>query len=264
MKRWYAGTLTLSVALAFSALMLERHSDVAAASTPTDSSQMAGNVTKARVLAEAGRGDNWLVNGGNFESQHFSPLKSITDQNIGRLGLAWAIPIDSHMGLSMEPIVVDGVIYIGTPFDVVYAIDGVTGKVRWQFDPHIRINGPWRNSYEGRKNRGVAVWNGKVYVGTGDCRVVAIDAATGKKVWDTPVCDADQTGNFRRGPLEIKTMAGAAPLLIDVLAVARRRGRKDKPVQPRRLIAIHIQDTRGRIDSRAAPLAAPVRAWQDD
>ena len=43
-------------------------------------------------------------------------------------------------------------------------------------------------------NRGVAVWNGKVYVGTGDCRVVAIDAATGKKVWDTPVCDADQTG----------------------------------------------------------------------
>ena len=70
----------------------------------------------------------------------------------------------------------------------------LTGKVRWRFDPHIRINGPWRNSYEGRKNRGVAVWNGRVYVGTGDCRVVAIDAATGGKVWDTRVCDADQTG----------------------------------------------------------------------
>ena len=54
--------------------------------------------------------------------------------------------------------------------------------------------GPWRNSYEGRKIRGVAVWNGKVYVGTGDCRIVAINAATGSKVWDTPVCDADQTG----------------------------------------------------------------------
>ena len=68
-----------------------------------------GNVTQARVLADAGRGDNWLVNGGNFESQHFSPLKSITDQNIGRLGLAWAVDVPSPMGLSAEPIVVDGV-----------------------------------------------------------------------------------------------------------------------------------------------------------
>ena len=153
-----------------------------------------GNVTQARVLADTSGGSNWLVNGGNFESQHFSPLKSINAQNISRLGLAWAIPIDTHMGLSTEPIVVDGVIYLGLPLDVVEAIDGVTGKILWRFDPHIRINGPWRNSYEGRKNRGVAVWHGKVYVGTGDCRMVAIDAATGKKVWDTPVCDAAQTG----------------------------------------------------------------------
>jgi len=61
------------------------------------------NVTQARVLADASGGNNWLVNGGNFESQHFSPLKSINDQNINSLGFAWAIPIDSHMGLSTEP-----------------------------------------------------------------------------------------------------------------------------------------------------------------
>jgi quinohemoprotein ethanol dehydrogenase len=160
----------------------------------TASARAPGNVTQTRVLAEAGRGNNWLVNGGNFESQHFSPLKSITDQNIDRLGLAWALDVYSPMGLSAEPIVVDGVIYLGAPFDKVYAIDAATGKVRWQFDPRIRINGPWRNSYEGRKNRGVAVWSGKVYVGTGDCRLVAIDAASGTKVWETVVCNADQTG----------------------------------------------------------------------
>jgi putative pyrroloquinoline-quinone binding quinoprotein/putative pyrroloquinoline-quinone-binding quinoprotein len=154
----------------------------------------AGNVTQARVLAEAGRGENWLVNGGTFESQHFSSLKNITDQNVSGLGLAWVLPIDSRMGLSAEPIVVDGVIYLGAPFDRVYAIDAVTAKFRWQFDPRIRLDGPWRNSYEGRKNRGVAVWNGKVYVGTGDCRVVAINAASGKQVWETTVCDPDQTG----------------------------------------------------------------------
>ena len=62
-----------------------------------------GNVTQVRVLADADRGNNWPVNGGNFESQHVSPLKSINDQNINGLGLAWAIPIDSHMGLSTEP-----------------------------------------------------------------------------------------------------------------------------------------------------------------
>jgi quinohemoprotein ethanol dehydrogenase len=160
----------------------------------TASARAPGNVTQARVLAEAGRGENWLVNGGNFESQHFSPLASITDQNVGRMGLAWALDVYSPMGLSAEPIVVDGVIYLGAPFDKVYAIDAATGKVRWQFDPRIRLNGPWRNSYEGRKNRGVAVWGGKVYVGTGDCRLVAIDAATGTKAWETVVCNADQTG----------------------------------------------------------------------
>lgn len=154
----------------------------------------AGNVTQARVLAEAGRGNDWMVYGGNFESQHFSPLKAINDQNVSRLGVAWSTTVDSPMGLELEPIVVDGVIYIGLPLDVVEAFDGLTGKMLWRFDPHIRINGPWRNSYEGRKNRGVAVWNGKVYVGTGDCRMVAINAATGSKVWDTVVCDAASTG----------------------------------------------------------------------
>src|SRR5947207_15083225 len=59
-----------------------------------------GNVTQARVLAEASRGDNWLVSGGNLEAQHFSPLKSITDQNIARRGLAWTLDVASPMGLS--------------------------------------------------------------------------------------------------------------------------------------------------------------------
>src|SRR5438094_10019970 len=98
------------------------------------------------------------------------------------------------MERSEETIVVDGVIYLGAPFDRVYAIDAVTAKVRWQFDPHIRIDGPWRNSYEGRKNRGVAAWNGKVYVGTGDCRRVAIDAVSGKQAWESTVGDPAQTG----------------------------------------------------------------------
>lgn len=163
-------------------------------SPPPKPGGSSGNVTQSRVLSAADRANNWLVYGGNFESQHFSPLNAVNDKTIGKLGLAWSADVDSPMGLALEPIVVDGVIYIGLPLDVVEAFDGVTGKMLWRFDPKIRINGPWRNSYEGRKNRGVAVWHGKVYVGTGDCRIVAIDAAKGTKVWDTVVCDAAQTG----------------------------------------------------------------------
>ena len=198
MRVWFVGIVATGL-LAYVAIVTQTSASsgpatATASPAPARSSGTRGNVTQARVLSESGRKDNWLVYGGNFESQHFSPLKNIADQNVSSLGLAWSTDVDSPMGLALEPIVVDGVIYLGLPLDVVEAFDGITGKMLWRFDPHIRINGPWRNSYEGRKNRGVAVWNGKVYVGTGDCRIVAINAATGSKVWDTPVCDADQTG----------------------------------------------------------------------
>ena len=195
MKVWLLGIAATGF-LACAAIVTPNSASSAPATTSPApaANSMRGNVTQARVLSAADRANNWLVYGGNFESQHFSPLKAINDRNIGGLGLAWSSDVDSPMGLALEPIVVDGVIYLGLPLDVVEAFDGVTGKMLWRFDPHIRINAAWRNSYEGRKNRGVAVWNGKVYVGTGDCRIVAINAATGAKLWDTNVCDADQTG----------------------------------------------------------------------
>ena len=69
-----------------------------------------GNVTEDRVIAEASDGSNWLVGGRTFDEQHFSPLKQVTDKNIGNLGLAWATDIESAMGLATEPILVDGII----------------------------------------------------------------------------------------------------------------------------------------------------------
>src|SRR5262249_29135498 len=67
----------------------------------------AGNVTDARVAAET-PGDNWLVKGGSFAQQQFSPLQDINDKNVARLGLAWITEMDDPMGLAAEPIVVDG------------------------------------------------------------------------------------------------------------------------------------------------------------
>jgi len=150
-------------------------------------------VNEARVSADSG-GNDWLVNGRNFESQHFSPLKEITDQNVSGLGLAWYLDVDSTVGIVAEPLVVDGVIYVSAPLSKVYAVDAASGKLLWRFDPKVRLNLAINGSYSARTNGGVAVWNGKVYVGTGDCRLVAIDATSGKQVWEAPVCDATQTG----------------------------------------------------------------------
>src|SRR3982074_852143 len=146
------------------------------------------------VAAELADGNNWLRNGRTFDEQHFSPLKQITDKNVGSLGLAWSLDIDSAMGIVAEPIVVDGVFYVSAPQSKVYAVDAASGKWLWKFDPKIRLDQAINGSYSARTNAGVAVWNGKVYVGTGDCRLIAIDAAFGKPVWQATVCQPTQTG----------------------------------------------------------------------
>ncbi len=175
------GLTTLSLASAFIVLS-------------ADNSSKPGNVTAARIVAEEADGTNWMLNGRNFEEQHFSPLKQINDQNVSTLGLAWYLDIDSAVGIVSEPIVVDGVAYISAPQSKVYAVDAATGKLIWKFDPHIRLDQALNGSYSARTNAGVAVWEGKVFVGTGDCRLVAIDAAAGTQLWESLVCEPTQTG----------------------------------------------------------------------
>lgn len=164
------------------------------AASPTAPSLKVGDVTDPRVLSEASEGNNWMVDGGDFGERHFSPLKQINDQNIDALGLAWSLDIPSPMGLAAEPIVVDGKIFVTDSLSRVYAVAAVSGQLLWTFDPKIKRGMSTQNSYAARVNRGVAVWDGKVYVGTGDCRMVAIDAASGQQVWISRICDPAQTG----------------------------------------------------------------------
>jgi quinohemoprotein ethanol dehydrogenase len=183
MKRWISAGLCCALWL----------SAILQSSASTDENN-AGNVNQQRVIREAQTGQNWMVNGGNFGSQHFSPLKQINDKNIGKLGLAWSLDIDSPMGMASEPIVIDGTIYVSGSLDRVYAVDAASGRLVWRFDPHVRLS-VMRNSSTARTNRGVAVWEGKVFVGTGDCRMIALDAASGKQLWESPVCvDTTQSG----------------------------------------------------------------------
>ena len=153
-----------------------------------------GDVNEERIAADAVTGVNWLVNGRTNDSKHFSPLKQINSSNVSNLGLAWYLDYDGLMGVVSEPIVVDGVIYVSAPLSKVYAVEAGTGRLFWKYDPQIRLDQALNGSYSARTNGGVAVWKGKVYVGTGDCRLIAIDAATANKIWEATVCEPTQTG----------------------------------------------------------------------
>jgi len=98
------------------------------------------------------------------------------------------------MGLPVEPLVADGLIFISGTLDSVFAFDATTGKLRWRYDPKLKLDRTMLGSYAARTNRGVAIWEGKVFVGTGDCRVLAIDASSGHLLWQTEICDPIQTG----------------------------------------------------------------------
>src|SRR4029077_77904 len=126
-----------------------------------------------------------------------------SDQSVGQLGLAWYADLDTDRGQEATPIVVDGVIYISTAWSKVKAYDAVTRKPLWAYDP--QVPGEW-----GAKaccdvvNRGVAVWKGRVYVGTLDGRLVALDAKTGKEAWSTQTFDRSTSYSITGAPRVVK------------------------------------------------------------
>jgi quinohemoprotein ethanol dehydrogenase len=162
-------------------------------------------VDEARLLA-ANAPENagqWMSYGRDYEEQRFSPLKHINTENVKDLGLAWYGDFDTRRGQESTPIVVDGVIYVTTAWSKIYAYEAKTGRQLWQFDP--KVPGEWAvNACCDVVNRGVAAWNGKVYIGTIDGRLIAVDAATGKPVWDVYTIDRDKPYSITGAPRVVK------------------------------------------------------------
>jgi PQQ-dependent dehydrogenase (methanol/ethanol family) len=151
------------------------------AAVATDAATPA-NVDELRLLAADQEPGQWLAPGRDHSEQRFSPLTQINDKNVGRLGLAWFGDYDTRRGQESTPLVIDGVLYVTTAWSKVYAYDAKSGMQLWKYDP--RVPGEWGvNACCDVVNRGLAAWKGKVYLGTLDGRLIAIDAATGKEVW---------------------------------------------------------------------------------
>ena len=150
-----------------------------------DEERPPGWVDEARLIAAgAAEPGSWLAHGQTYDELRFSTLTEINRDTVGVLGLAWVKNLNIPHRLQATPLVIDGVMYFTDSWSVVYAVDAKTGEEIWWFDPETDRSS-WRYACcGGPANRGVAAYKGRIYFATFDARLVAVDQATGEKVWD--------------------------------------------------------------------------------
>ncbi|WP_410050927.1 PQQ-dependent dehydrogenase, methanol/ethanol family [Bradyrhizobium sp. SZCCHNR3054] len=140
-------------------------------------------VDETMIKANTATSKDWPTIGLDYAETRFSKLDQINADNVKGLGLVWSYSLDSERGVEATPVVVDGIMYQSASWSIVHAIDARTGKKLWTFDPGVNRELGYKGCCD-TVNRGVAVYKGKVFVGAYDGRLIALDAATGQKVWE--------------------------------------------------------------------------------
>lgn len=136
----------------------------------------------ARIIAADSEPHNWLSHGRTYSEQRFSPLEQIDTANVGQLGLAWSHDLDTFRGQEGTPLIVDGVMFATTAWSKVVALNAATGEQIWQYDPQVPGQAALGACCD-VVNRGAAYADGRVFFGTIDGRLIALDAGTGQQVW---------------------------------------------------------------------------------
>ena len=148
---------------------------------------MAGDDATTGLINHPAAGE-WPSYGRDYSNQRFSPLKQITSENVEKLALQWSYKSGVKATFQATPIVVGGIMYLSLPYSHVVALDARTGKELWRYEHKLK---PGRKLCCSPANRGVAVGYGKVFIGTVDARLVALDQKTGKTDWDIEVIRTD-------------------------------------------------------------------------
>ncbi len=162
-----------------------------AARSETGSGTLYGDmhtVTQDMLNRAAGDGNNFLHTNGNYDQTRYYPARQINASNVGDLRPAWIFQTEVVESMETSPIIVDGVMYVTTSFNHVYALNAETGEQIWHYKHKM---GPITTYCCGPNNRGVAVYGDMVYMGTLDARLLALDAKTGKLLWNVEVGDPE-------------------------------------------------------------------------
>jgi len=170
-------------------LVLASFCAVAALSCSTSPSTTS-NAPAAKAAKDVlSRPGEWAMHGGDSNEQRYSRLTQINADNVRQLGVAWAADMPEKSNWQGTPLMVDGVLYVTTPWSYLYAYDAKTGKVLWKYSPRVAREIASTQLCCGNQNRGATYWNGKIIMGTLDGRLLAIDAKKGTLVWETATFD---------------------------------------------------------------------------
>jgi PQQ-dependent dehydrogenase (methanol/ethanol family) len=145
-------------------------------------------VTQDMLDRASGDSNNFLHTNGNYLQTRYYPAEQINRENIHDLKRAWSFKMEVTESLETTPIIVNGTMYVTSSFNHVYALDAKTGEEKWHYKHEM---GPVTTYCCGPNNRGVFPYGDMVYMGTLDARLVALDAKTGKKVWDVEIADPE-------------------------------------------------------------------------
>jgi PQQ-dependent dehydrogenase (methanol/ethanol family) len=185
-----------------------RHSAMAVAAilaAGCGSTPMAADVTSDRLVKADSEPGNWMTYHGNYQSWHYSGLSEINSSNVKGLTEAWShVASRSVRGLQSYPLAVDGVLFYSGSYNQVWALDGATGEVLWQYKQKLNEDLVAKQTHS-PYNRGIAIGYGNIYMGTLDGKLVAIDAKTGKLAWETKLVNSEKlTVGFTGAPLLVK------------------------------------------------------------
>ncbi len=151
-----------------------------------------------------GAAGDWYSHGGHEDEANYSPLDQINAASISRLGLAWSLDLPGEVSLEATPLAIQGTLYFSGSASDVYAVDARSGRLLWKFDPQV-----WKYRPEHLKliwgiNRGVAYSSGRVFVGTQDGRLIALDAHSGRPLWSVQTVAEHSLQTITGAPWAIK------------------------------------------------------------
>jgi PQQ-dependent dehydrogenase (methanol/ethanol family) len=147
------------------------------------------SVSQDMLTKAGGQGTNWLHTNGSYDQARFYPGNQINAQTVKNLRPVFVVQTEVVESMETAPIVVDGVMYLTTSYNHVYAVDAATGKEFWHYKHKM---GPVTTFCCGPNNRGVAISGGRLFMGTLDAKLVALDAKTGKLLWETQIADPEK------------------------------------------------------------------------